>query len=68
MKRSFFFGAISLVILVACVLLLRECLLDIGLPDGMWLENLAQELRGREVTAAEAVAAFCRELMDYGPT
>lgn len=67
MKRSFFFGAISLVILVACVLL-RECLLDIGLPDGMWLENLAQELRGREVTAAEAVAAFCRELMAYGPT
>ena len=67
MKRSFFFGAISLEILVACVLL-RECLLDIGLPDGMWLENLAQELRGREVTAAEAVAAFCRELMAYGPT
>jgi hypothetical protein len=54
--------------LVICVLLLRHCLLDLGLPDGTMLETLAWELRSREVTAAEAVTAFYRELIDHGPS
>lgn len=68
MKRRFLFGVISVAVLVICALLVRHCLLDLGLPDGTMLETLAQELRSRELTAAEAVAAFCRELMEDGPS
>ena len=68
MKGRFFFGMISIAVLVVSVLLARHCLLDLGLPDGMMLETLAQELRSRELTTAEAVAAFCRKLMDHGPS
>ena len=68
MKGRFFFGMMLIAGLVVSVLLVRRCLLDLGLPDGMMLETLAQELRSRELTTAEAVAAFCRELMDHGPS
>ena len=67
-RGRFFFSVISIAMLVACVLLLRQCLLDLGLPDGTMLETLAWELRSREVTAAEAVTAFYRELIDHGPS
>ena len=66
MKVRILCGVISVAVLVVCMLLVRHCLLKLGLPDGAMLETLAQELRSREVSPGEAVAAFCREMIDYG--
>jgi hypothetical protein len=66
-KRRFLCGALSLAILVMCALGLRQRLLDAGFPNGSMLEALAQQLRSGEVTAGEAVAAFCRNLVSDDP-
>ena len=66
MNGKIFFGLISAAVLAVCVLLVRQCLLELGLPDGSMLESLARQLRGGELTAAEAVEVFCRELIDHG--
>lgn len=67
MKRETLCRFISVGLLVIWALFLRQMLLDLGLPDGSGIEALAQEIRSGQFTTAEAVAAFCREMMTDGP-
>ncbi len=67
MKKKTLWGFISVGLLAIWALFLRQLLLDIGLPDGSGLEALAEDIRTGQLGAAEAVAAFCREIISDGP-
>ena len=67
MKKKTLWGFISVGLLAIWALFMRQLLLDIGLPDGSGLEALAEDIRTGQLGAAEAVAAFCREIISDGP-
>lgn len=67
MKKKTMLGLISVGLLALWALLLRQMLLDMGLPDGSGLEALAKDIRSGRLGAAEAVSVFCRELIADGP-
>ena len=66
MKKTMFLGMMLVVIVSLCVLWIRPCLMELGMPDGGILEEIAEQLRSKEVTAGEAVAVFCREILNAG--
>ena len=66
MKSRSIYSIVIVSFCLAAIILLRAVLINLGFPDGAPLEELAQQVRGREVPIEEAVAAFCESLVNYG--
>ena len=66
MKKSKLYFLLLLSVLFLGAIFLRRNLLELGLPSGVRLETLADDLRNGSISAADAVAAFCRDLINDG--
>lgn len=63
LKKSWLFDVLMIAIVCLMMCFFHLCLVEMGWPDGSQMEIVAQELRSREVTAGDAVVAFCREMI-----
>ncbi len=59
--------AFLMIAFILGMLLLRTALAGICLPEGILLENLARSVRLGDTTVAEAVTAFCQEIIHATP-
>ena len=59
MRKKLFY-VLFLCILCCAALQLRQVLIEKDILDGIFLETVAQSVRDGDVTAEDAVEAFCR--------